>query len=126
VGVRLRVPDVDDPDFTVDVKLGPISELTLVGSADNTAVTGFGRLLATLHDELVAKKSSEIIVDMQAVDVMNAGCFKELVAWVGRLQELEPANRYRIRLRHNPSILWQKHGLQALTCFCTDFILLET
>lgn len=127
MGIRLRVPDVDDPDFVADVNHGATAaELVLVGSADSAATSGFASLLAALHDELIAKHTREILVDMHAVDVMNAGCFKELVAWVGRLQDLAPAERYTIRLKHNPQILWQKHGLQALTCFDTDFILLET
>lgn len=126
VGIRLRVPEVDDPVFVADVSHGSPAELVLTGSADGAAAPGFAKLLAALHDELVAKQTREIVVDMLSVDAMNAGCFKELVAWVERLQELAPRDRYKIRLKHNPHILWQKHGLQALTCFDTELVLLET
>jgi hypothetical protein len=126
VGSRLRVPDVDDPDFVADVQAsGDGIELRLIGSADTAAVAGFQKLIGALHEELCAKRAREIVVDMQATDFICAPCFKELVSWVQRLQDLPVEERYRIRMRSNPAIAWQKHGLQALSCFDTDIITIE-
>jgi len=69
---------------------------------------------------------SEIVVDMHALEFMAASCFTELVAWLTRLQELEPDDRYRIRFRSNPTILWQKRSLRALSCFDTDIVTIES
>ena len=126
MGSRLRVPDVDDPDFVADVSTTSDGiELRLIGSADTAALTGFRTLLEKLHVELLGKQVREIVVDMQATDLIAAPCFNELVNWVQRLQELPPEQRYRIRMRSNPTIAWQKHGLQALSCFDTDIIIIE-
>ena len=119
---------MDDPDFVVDVHVGDPdsrSELKLSGSADTRATGAFRELLAALHHELVERRSKEIVLDMYAVDAMVSSCFKELVGWVAQLQELPPEQRYRIRLRSNPQIVWQKHGLRALSCFDTELIAIE-
>jgi len=124
--VRLRVPAVDDADFVADVAHGEVAVLRLVGSADNATTTPLGTLIAALHDELIERKTREIVVDMRGLDFVSSSCFKQLLGWLGRLQELAEADRYRIRFRVNPSIAWQKHSLHALSCFDTDLIAIET
>ncbi|MBX3158291.1 MAG: hypothetical protein KF773_20145 [Deltaproteobacteria bacterium] len=126
MGLRLRVPDVDDPDFVADVAYHEGPELRLVGSADSAALAGFQKLLDKLHEELTARGAREVVVDLQAADFLCAPCFKELVTWVQRLQDLPVEQRYRIRMRSNPSIAWQTHGLLALSCFDTEIITIET
>jgi hypothetical protein len=124
--VRLRVPAVDDPDFVVDMAHGEVAVLRLVGSADRAAIEPLGELLAVLHGELLERHTREIVVDMRALDRMIAACFRELVAWLGRVQPLHVDERYRIRFRVNPAIAWQQHSLPALSCFDTDLIAIET
>ena len=126
VSVRLRVPDVDDPSFVADVSFTEGAVLRLVGSADSSVTAPLGRLLSELHEELSAKKVREVVVDMTAVDFMSSACVKSFLIWIETLQELPPESRYRIRMRSNPAILWQKHGLQALSCFDTDLVKVES
>lgn len=123
--MRLRVPAVDDPDFVAEVALAEAAQLKLVGSADTAATTPLAELLATLHGELLAIHCREIVVDMTGLEVMASSCFKELVGWLGKLQELDAQQRYRIRFRSNPAISWQKHSLTALSCFDTDIVTIE-
>ncbi|MDB4953988.1 MAG: uncharacterized protein JWO36_1557 [Myxococcales bacterium] len=126
VSVRLRVPPVEEPDFVAELSIGSVAELRLIGSADSSAQRDLAALLVTIHGELCDHKCREVIVDMTSLDLMAAPCFKELVEWLYRLQELEPDQRYRIRFRSNPSILWQKHSLNALSCFDTDLLTIES
>ncbi len=124
--VRLRVPDVDDPSFVADVSFVEGAVLRLTGSADSSVTAPLDGLLAELHEEVLGKHLREVVVDMTAVDFMSSPCFKGFLTWIERLQELAPEVRYRIRMRSNPSILWQKHGLQALSCFDTELVKIET
>jgi hypothetical protein len=124
--VRLRVPAIDDPYFTADVAYGENAELRLVGTADTTATQPLGDLIATLHTELRDRKVAEVVVDVRGLEIMGAACFTELVAWLSRLQELAPDDRYRIRFRSNPAIGWQRRSLAALSCFDTDIVTIES
>ena len=124
--MRLRVPDVDDPSFVAEVALRPAPVLTLHGSADSTVTAPLGVLLGELHGELLACEATEVVVDMVGVDFMIASCVTGFLTWIETLQELPPAQRYRIRMRTNASISWQKHGLAALSCFDTELVKIET
>ncbi|HEU0029380.1 MAG TPA: hypothetical protein VFQ53_02020 [Kofleriaceae bacterium] len=125
MSVRLRVPAVDDPDFVADVAHGEIAVLRLSGSADSAATEPLAGLLAEVHDDVRARGTREVVVDLCAVERINAACVKQLVAWIARLQELAPEQRYRIRFRFNPAIAWQEPTVGALCCFDTELVAAE-
>jgi anti-anti-sigma regulatory factor len=118
MAVRLRVPPVDDPDFFAEVDFTTGAVLRLVGSADTIATPELAALLQTLHGELIAKALPEIVVDLRDLDFMAATCVRELVHWI-------EGARYKIRLRSNPTIVWQRHALPALSCFDTTLVTVE-
>jgi hypothetical protein len=126
VTIRLRLPAVDDPDFVADVDYQDGATLRLIGSADTTAVGELASVLQALHAELIAKHVRAIVVDMRELDYMAAGCLRELVAWFAALEAIAPEDRYKIRLRSNPAIAWQRHTLPALSCFDTGLVTVET
>jgi len=118
MAVRLRVPPVDDADFVAEVDFTTGAVLRLVGSADTIATPELAALLQTLHTELVTKAIPEIVVDLRDLDFMAASCVRALVHWV-------EGARYKIRLRSNPTIEWQRHTLPALSCFDTALVTVE-
>jgi hypothetical protein len=126
VRVRLRVPAVDDPDLLAEMSHGEVAVLRLVGSADTAAIEPLGALLRTIHDELIARATPEIVVDVRGLDLMSAGCLRQLLAWLARVHETALEQRYQIRIRVNPAIGWQQHSLHALSCFDTETISVES
>ena len=120
------MPDVDDPSFVAELAWTPGAVLVLHGSADSTVTAPLGVLLGELHRELLARRATEVVVDMVGVELMIASCVTGFVTWIETLQELAPAQRYRIRMRTNASIPWQKHGLAALSCFDTELVKIES
>ena len=123
VKVRLRVPVVDDPDLIVEMSHGEIAVLRLVGSADTTATKPLGMLLDQIHEELLERKTPELVLDMRSLDHMGAPCLRQMLAWINRQGEAE--ERYRIRIRIQPTLPWQQN-LQALSCFDTTSISVES
>lgn len=126
MAVLLRVPEVDDPDFIADVTYAEGAVLRLRGSADRSSTEPLARLFAGIHDELLRRGARAIVVDMTEVDFMAAPCFRQLLAWVNRVQEMESARRYKLRLRGNRSLPWQIHSLAALSCFDTELVSVES
>jgi hypothetical protein len=125
MAVLLRVPEVEDPDFIAEMSYADGAVLTLTGSADKTSTEGIAQMFAALHDELCERGARVLVIDMYDVDFMAAPCFRQLLALVGRVQELEAEKRYKLRLRRNRSVAWQTHSLAALSCFDTDLITVE-
>lgn len=126
MAVRLRVPAVDDPDFVVDLSYVDGAVLSLTGSAEGGATEELAEVLEAVHQELRERATRAIVVDLRAVERMAPACFNELVAWISRLHELAPAERYQIRVRVNAAIRWQQRSLDALRCFDTDLIRIES
>jgi hypothetical protein len=46
------------------------------------------------------------------------------VSWIGEVSDLT-AGQYRIRFLSNPSILWQRRSLHALSCFAAELVTIE-
>ncbi len=118
--VRLRVPAVDDPDFLIEMSHGEIAVVRLTGSADTATADQLAELIDTLHQELVDRATPELVVDLRPLDHMSASCLKALMRWFAAADQ-----RYRVRVRINSALGWQ-HSLNALACFDTNTISIET
>jgi len=125
MAVLLRVPEVEDPDFTAEMSYADGAVLRLTGSADKSSTPALADMVAALHDELCRRGTRVLVIDLYDVDYMAAPCFRQLLAWVDKVQELDREQQYKIRLRGNPSLAWQAHGLAALACFDTELISVE-
>lgn len=125
VKVRLRVPVVDDPDLIVEMSHGEIATLRMVGSADTKAQQPLATLLGQIHEELVARKTPELVLDMRSLDHMGAPCLRQLLAWLDKQADAPEGERYRIRIQILPALAWQQ-SLQALSCFDTTTITIES
>lgn len=91
---------------------GRTLELTLKGSAEHGAKGGldafFGQVLAASRD------LDEVVVDIRNLEFMNSSCFKSLLTWIVRVQDLPETKRYKIRFLSNPGLHWQKRSLHSL------------
>src|SRR5262249_59530165 len=97
----------------------------LTGNADLGAKTAVETLLPRLHAEAVRRRAPEVVVDLTGLEFMNSSCFRSFVSWVSDVQDLPPAERYRIRLVADASMLWQRRSLHALKCFAEELITIE-
>lgn len=125
MAVLLRVPEVEDPHFVAELSYVEGAVLRLSGSADKTSVDVIADMFGRLHDELCQRATRAIVIDLRDCDYMAATCFRQLLAWVNKVQELDDDKRYKIRLRGNRSLAWQVHSLAALACFDTELISVE-
>lgn len=126
MAVLLRVPEVDDPDFIAEMSYAEGAVLRLSGSADKSSTDAIATMFGALHEELCRRGARTVVIDMTNVDFMAAPCFRQLLAWVTKVQEMDLAQRYKLRLRGNKSLPWQTHSLAALSCFDTDVVSVET
>ncbi len=100
--------------------------VALDGTADLRAQEQLGDFLQEVDRCARARKTPEVIVDFRKLEFMNSSCFKAFVSWIGRLQELEANEQYKIRFLSDQRMLWQRRSLHALSCFAVDLITIET
>ncbi len=121
------VPSIAVPGFTSEATFAAgVVRLTLGGTADVRAVEPLAKLMPQLHDAAVGAGATEVLVDLLTLEFMNSSCFKAMVTWIAQLRDVAPAQQYHVRFLSNPAMHWQRRSLQALSCFATDLVKVET
>jgi anti-anti-sigma factor len=125
--MTLALPDVVSDQLGIDGRLvDDIIEVQLAGTADTAVRAELDDYITKLHAEAVRLNVPAVVVDLRELEFMNSSCLKVFVAWLAILRELEPIAQYRIRIRSNPALLWQRRSLAALSCFAIDLVTIET
>jgi hypothetical protein len=100
--------------------------VTLSGTADVEARADLDAFVHKVHAESLRLGVPKVVVDLHDLEFMNSGCFKIFVAWLAQVRDLAPAQQYRVHLRSNPNLLWQRRSLAALSYFAVDLVAIET
>jgi hypothetical protein len=126
VGANLGLLAVASSTFNATPSFDGNSILVrFTGNADLSAQGALESLLPRIHAEAQRRKTAQVIIDFTALEFMNSTCFHNFVSWVSDVQDLPRAQQYRIRLRANAAILWQRRSLHALKCFADELIEIE-
>jgi len=96
------------------------------GTADSLSRSELETFVKQLHSEAVRLAVPTVAIDLRELEFMNSSCFKVFVSWLAQLRDLETSKQYRIKIRSNPSLLWQRRSLAALSCFAVDLVTIET
>ena len=115
------------PSFsTATARDGDHITIRFFGNADLGAGDALELLLPRVHAEALRAGARVVTVDFTALEFMSSSCFRSFVSWVSDVQELPPEQQYRIVMRSNASMLWQRRSLHALKCFANELIDIET
>jgi hypothetical protein len=97
-----------------------------VGTADIEAKEYLDEVVKKLHAEAQRLAVTKVELDFRELEFMNSSSFKVFVSWLAALQDLAPEKQYRIHVRSNPNLHWQRRSLAALSCFAVDLVAIET
>jgi hypothetical protein len=122
-----NLPSIDTPELRATTS-SDAERLTIAldGTADLRVQDRLDDFLEEVDRCARASKAPEVAVDFRKLEFMNSSCFKAFVSWIGRLQELDAGEQYRIRFVSDQRMLWQRRSLHALSCFAADLISIET
>ncbi|MDB5220152.1 MAG: hypothetical protein JWO86_8079 [Myxococcaceae bacterium] len=112
--------------FSITISDAPSAvHVCLVGDANMNAVDELGQALGVVHGRALAAGATEVVVDLRQLEFMNSACFKKIVTWITRVEEVEASARYRIRFLSNATIHWQRRSLHALQMFAIDLVAVD-
>lgn len=97
-----------------------------IGTADLETRGHLDAVVQRLHAQALQDKASTVDVDFRELEFMSSSSFKIFVAWLGGVRELPADRQYRITLRSDPNLHWQRRSLAALSAFAGDLVTLET
>jgi hypothetical protein len=95
------------------------------GEAGLRSVDTLHLFIGRLHDEARRLRVTTVTMDFRGVTTMSASCVKVLVHWLMKVESLDAADRYGIRLLGDGQHHWQGISLAALRCFAKDVVTLE-
>jgi hypothetical protein len=96
----------------------------LSGTADLRVTDSVEAILNRVHQKALELGIPEVRMDLRELEFMNSSCFKSFVSWISEVSDM-PSGQYRIRFLSNPSILWQRRSLHALSCFAAELVTIE-
>jgi anti-anti-sigma factor len=125
---NLDLPDLSGSGFmTANAALADAAiAVTFAGTADTETRADLDRYVKQLHGEALRLRVPAVVLDLRDLEFMNSSCLKILVAWLAQLRDLPTDQQYKIRIRSNPNLLWQRRSLAALSCFAVDLVTIET
>ncbi|HEV7555935.1 MAG TPA: hypothetical protein VGO00_10790 [Kofleriaceae bacterium] len=125
--MTLELPKVSGVVMTAEGRLtdGMLS-VTFAGTADSETRDQLDEFVKQVQTEALRLKVPQVIVDFRELEFMNSSCFKIFVAWLAQLRDLTADTQYRIQIRSNPNLLWQRRSLAALSCFAIDLVTIQT
>lgn len=112
-------------DATDVAGASPAVHMRLAGDANMNAVERLGHAFTDVHERALRSRSSEVVVDLRQLEFMNSACFKKVVTWITRVEEIDADSRYRIRFLSNPKIHWQRRSLHALQMFAMELVSID-
>lgn len=125
--MTVELPERSTTVLAVDASFADgVLSSRFVGTADVEAKPYLDEVVKRLHAEAQRLGATKVEVDFRELEFMNSSSFKVFVAWLALVQDLAADKQYRIHLRSNPNLHWQRRSLAALSCFAVDLVAIET
>ncbi|MEO8704251.1 MAG: hypothetical protein ABI867_29630 [Kofleriaceae bacterium] len=123
----LQLPPITADAMTAEASFADATiAVVYSGTADTETRPLLEEFVKQLHAEAVRLSAATVKIDFRELEFMNSSCFKIFVAWLAQLRDLTPEKQYKIQIRSNPNLLWQRRSLAALSCFAVDLVTIET
>jgi hypothetical protein len=119
----MNLPRIEADGLT----LGPVDgapgsvRFSGIGEAEGAAL--LDRFLALLHEQALAQQLPEVTIELAQLDFINSSCLKAMVAWIYKVDT--EGRPYRIRLRRDASMHWQRTSLATLQRLAPDVVLIQ-
>ncbi|MFO0662266.1 MAG: hypothetical protein U0165_20910 [Polyangiaceae bacterium] len=118
----LKRKEFDRASAHVEVTGHTIRIRGVIGEPDTTP--WLSELLGDVHQDAVASKIPEVVLDIRQLRYANAAWSRALLVWLRRVRE-NKENTYCIRLLCDPIIRWQKYSVPPLQSFGADRLVIR-
>lgn len=107
-----EVFDIATPDLVTETTVDATRvEGRLVGCAEASTLDDLTVYLDAIRRAAVATKSTEIVLDIRALEFMSAACLRSLLGWMAESQR---AVVCPLRVVWDPTCAWQRRTLRPI------------
>jgi hypothetical protein len=118
-----KVSDIATPDLVSEtLEAGERIHTSFIGSAEGAACEDLATYLESIHEVALASGTTEVVIDLRAVEFMSASCLRSMLAW---LDHLKRSPRYTARLLADAKKPWQRRTIQSLAAVAGDRVRID-
>ena len=110
--------------ITFEPKLDRI-HVGFAGTCDMESLPHLTPFLDELHQEVQRSGARCVVLDCDGLYFMNSASIKCFVYWVGKINSLNPVQRYSVEFLINTHLTWQQRSLSAVRRFAPDIVSLN-
>jgi hypothetical protein len=100
--------------------------LKIIGNGDMETPITLGGYLKKVHTEALRLRAHHVIIECDELYFLSSACVKCLVTWVDGIMKLEPADRYKVKLKANAHLPWQRRSFEALRRFAPSLVHIDS
>jgi hypothetical protein len=97
----------------------------LSGNADMAVHDQVKTFLDSLDRAVRAAHAKEAVFELGELYFMNSSCLSLLLRFINGVVGLRASEQYKVRLRSNPNLRWQKKSLAALRAYAQEIVVVE-
>lgn len=123
----VEIANIETPELTTQAAVTKThAAVTMVGTAETTAMEMLIKFLQQLHDRVTTDRIADVTIDVRALQFITSSCFKAFVGWIDRLQSLPSGSQYCVTFKYDEGKHWQRRSLGALAALGADVVRLES
>jgi len=118
-----ELPHVEEQGLTLAPVPGTKGRVRFTGTGEAEGAAVLDRFLSLLHEHTLARELPEVTLELEGLEFINSSCLKAMVAWIYKVDT--EGRPYKIRLRRDPSMHWQRTSLATLQRLAPEVVIIE-
>jgi hypothetical protein len=99
--------------------------VSMSGNADMDIHERLTKFLHEVHMLAKAVRPVEVVFQFQELYFINSSCMSLLLRFINTIAASRIADQYKVRLRSNPDLRWQRKSFDAMQAYAPDLVSVE-
>ena len=119
----LELPSIEEEGLRLTPVAGAGDRVHFAGTGEAEGAAVLDRFLVLLHRVALSRELRRVTIELEELEFINSSCLKAMVAWIYKVDT--EGRPYRIHLRRDASMHWQRTSLATLQRLAPDVVVIE-
>jgi hypothetical protein len=119
----LELPSIEEEGLRLTPVAGAGDRVRFSGTGEAEGAAVLDRFLGLLHGVALSRELRRVTIELEELEFINSSCLKAMVAWIYKVDT--EGRPYRIHLRRDASMHWQRTSLATLQRLAPDVVVIE-
>jgi hypothetical protein len=119
----LELPMIEEEGLQLGPVAGAQDRVRFAGTGEAEGAAVLDRFLGLLHRQALSNELRCVTIELEELEFINSSCLKAMVAWIYKVDT--EGRPYRIHLRRDAKMHWQRTSLATLQRLAPDVVVIE-